>query len=291
MAIGFFMANRITNWGPGKIVWIQSSNIGEARHCIDSSTVDGLGISKANGFEIDDLSFLQDFPDLKGLVIPFASDYGLTPLYCLKDLQFLTIGENTDSFDYSSFKELRDLQFDWHHKLKLPQPDSLIQTLAIWSFKTRSKSLAEFPAYKNLSKLQLIRGNLTQLDGIERLTSLKNGDFSYLNQLNSIKALGGTKIEFLSLENCKKVIDYEALKACTYLNLLVLSGQGKIPSLKFINDFQALEELRFIETTISDRDMTPLLNLKKAAFNRCNYYSHTPEQINQLLSEKGRANH
>ena len=73
------MANRITNWGPGKIVWIQSSNIGEARHCIDSSTVDGLGISKANGFEMDDLSFLQDFQDLKGLVIPFASDYDLPP--------------------------------------------------------------------------------------------------------------------------------------------------------------------------------------------------------------------
>ena len=272
--------------GSWKYIQVQS---GLEPQCLDlfhRGEIDGFALSPHAGFKGTDVSFLKDAPALKYLTIANNEHIDISPLPGLNNLRYLALHEIAQAVDLSDLERLEILRIDWHKKLILPASNCPIEELYLRSYRPQSKSLAELPAYPVLKKFELVLGNLESLDGIEALRSLEYAELSYLKQLKSINALGRTNIRTLFLDCCKKVKDYEALRACKNLKLLILNGQGDIPSLKLINDVPNLEELRFIKSTITDGDMTPLLNLKKAAFFKSNHYSHTPEQISQLRREK-----
>jgi hypothetical protein len=273
------------DWGTRKVAWVQSSDLQEAINAFEKGEVDGLGISSYKGFSGSDISFLSQISEkLTGLLLPLAGEYDLGILSSLGKLKYLRVLDTNQSLDLRHLRCLEELGLDWHSSVYLPDVDVPLRSLGLRGYKAKSKDLTELPAYRGLEDLELIQGNLTSLAGVERFTSLKKGDFAYMTKLESIKNLAKTPVETVMFDSCKKVAgDLPLLSKCPNLKMLGFHGGGELESLKFLNSFKSLEEFRFVRTKIKDGDMTPLLKLKCVNFTKQQGYSHTPEQIREMI--------
>jgi hypothetical protein len=276
---------KIDNWGSWKIAWVQSSDIQGAVNAVKEGKVDGLGISSYHGFSGKDISFLDAISDdVTGLIFPRADDFNIAPIEKFKNLRHLVLTDPKQSLDLSQMMYLEDLSLDWLPQSKLPDAKSPLRRLHLRRYKAKDHDLSQLPSYPHLETLGLVLGNLTSLAGVERFRSLKNGDFSYLTKLESIKDLAKTPVETLVFDACKKAADdLPSLSKCPHLKMLGFHGGGELESLKFLNSFKTLEDFRFVRTKIKDGDMTPLLKLKSVNFINQRGYSHTSEQIREMI--------
>jgi len=180
--------------------------------------------------------------------------------------------------------DLEDLSLDWLPKSKLPSANAPLRELGLRRYKSESHDLNELPVYTHLETLALTLGNLTSLAGVERFHSLKKADFAYLMDLESIKDLAKTPVETVVFDACKKTAaDLPSLAECPHLKMLGFHRGGELESLRFLNSFETLEDFRFVRTKIKDGDMTPLLKLKSVNFINQRGYSHTSEQIREMI--------
>lgn len=281
----------IENWGNHSIVWVQSEDVQAAIDILRNEEADGLGLSPYKGFALEDISFLTDVPNLKGVVLPFAGKYDLKILGNLPSLSFLTVAENNQPFDYGTLLELEELRIEWHSNLMLPKSCSKLRSLYVRGYKPKSRRLVELPPYENVNELEINQGNLVNLEGIERLPKIANASFFHLRQLQSIIALVDSNMDRLHIEGCKKISDIERLSSCRELKSFRLIDCGKLKSLAFLAEFGKLEEFRFVNTIVEDGDMTPLLQLKSVGFLKKANYSHTPEEIREAISSFGHNRH
>lgn len=277
---------QIIKWGTNRIAWVQSKNIQSAIDLVNRGEVDGLGISPHHGYDETDISFVADVPGLGGIVLPFARNYDLTVLQAIHGLRFLTIAGSDQPFDCRIYPKLYELRVEWHPTLSLPIAGSRLRSLYIRSYKPKVKNLSDLPVYEKLSELEINQGNITSLDGIEKLIALSSVSLFHLRQLHSIAAIAKTAIRLLHVEGSKTIADVERLSDCPKLQCLRLIDCGKLGSLSFIHHFKKLEELRFVNTKIQDGDMTPLFGLKAVGFLGQKSYSHTPEQVRETINRK-----
>lgn len=277
------LESKIESWGERTIVWVQSTDIQSALNVLESGMADGLGISPYNGFVGDDISFLMNVPNLGGVVLPFASNYDLNHIKNVPNLRFLTVAGNVQPFDYGFCQDLEELRVEWHSKVALPDPSSKLQTLYIRGYKPTSKDLTDLPAYVGVKELEINQGNLVSLEGVDRLQVLVDASFFNLRQLHSVSALSQTKISSLHIDTCKKINDIESLSECEALRVFRLIACGKLNTLHVLDNFKKLDEFRFVNTDIEDGDMSPLFRLKSVGFLQKRNYSHTPEEVDQMI--------
>lgn len=277
---------KIINWGKHRIAWVQSDDLDTAIELVRTGQVDGLGVSPYHGFKVKELDFLATVPGLQGVAIPFGKNFDLTPLKGLSGLKFLTVAENKQPFDYQTFRDLEDLNIQWHPKVTLPAANSKLRELYMRGYCPKDKTLKSLPAFKNVETLEITLGNLESLEGIKNLKKLSHASFFYLKQLQSVGALTRTRVKYLLLDVCKKIADVESLVDCHDLEVLRLCDCGKLRSLQFIRRFRKLVEFRFVNTIVEDGDLTPLLQLKSVGFLKRRGYSHTPEEIDEAIGAK-----
>lgn len=274
----------IVKWGTWTIAWVHSVDVSPALELARNGDVDGLGISPYNGFSSDDISFLADAPYVQGVVLPYAENYDVSILARMTSLRFITVAGSKRAIDYGAFAELEDLRIEWHSKIALPSAESRLRSLYIRRYGPKSKSLIECPAFRGLVELEINQGNLTSVEGVESLEKLDTAMLCYLRQLKSVEALKRTPITRLDIETCRKITDLPELRGCPSLESLSLRGCGTIPSLAFLREFKMLKQFCFVNTTVQDGDMTPLLGLKSAGFLKRRRYSHTPEEIKEAIA-------
>ncbi len=298
---------KVTDWRMGKkILRIDSERIEECMTFYRKKKIDGIIITPTikgfnenlqhlefpPGYDKNNIDFLSEHTYVKGVILLDAKTVDISALSYLKDLEFLSIDDNTQLFEFNQFPHLRGLCGDWYSKLNLMTlPDSL-ELLHLHKYKPKSKALTELPELNNLNELIIIESSIHSLDGIEIFRNLRRIELAYLRVLENIAAiekLHDANLEVIECENCPRIDDYEPLGKIRSLKTLYLHSCKEIKSISFIKNLISLKQFRFMQTKITDGDLSPLFELPRlegTAFTRAKHYSHTIKQIEEHLAGK-----
>ena len=83
------------DWGDGlRIVYIPSDRIVEGLRYWRENDLDGIGISRIYGYLDASLHFLQDVPDLNGLVVSDGDMLDISPVESCVNLELLSVSRS-----------------------------------------------------------------------------------------------------------------------------------------------------------------------------------------------------
>ncbi len=275
-------------WGKYKIIWIDSDRLDKCLEYYKMKNLDGIGISPYSGFKLDNLNFLEKYEEIQGLILVYSQKFDYKPIYKLKNLRFISLDDNSELFDYSLFSELEEIRSEWHKKISLPYKSEKLKSLYFSKFKPKAKLCVQLPEFPNLENLEFVQSTIVSLEGLEKFKKLKKLSVSYCPKLTDISGILELPLEVLEFENCKKIENFEGLSSLKHLKIVKLSNCGKISSLKFIENLKKLEHLSFVDTTIDDGDLNLCLKLKSVGFMNKKHYSHTYEEIKQIIESRNK---
>lgn len=172
-------------------------------------------------------------------------------------------------------------------KVELSEIDfSDCEDLTIWHFNPKSRSLKDLPQAKYIKSLKIYHTNITDLAGLDRFEFLKNLELAYCRNLSSLSGIP-CGVSFLMVEHAPNLANYDILAQMKNIEVLRLHECGNIPDLSFLSGMNMLREFRFVNTSISDGNLQPLIDhspkLEALAFNNKRYYSHLLKQIHRIL--------
>lgn len=265
-------------------LWVESGRIDECvRHYLENH-LDSLGINPVRGYSDGDISFLRRHPSVTDVTIvnPPRGPFDLEPIRALRGLHSLTVS-GPAGLSMREFPALEVLRANWDPKLDLAGCDRLA-VLDLSGFRSKHEDLSDLPDLPALRDLSLVQARIRSLHGLGRFPKLTRLQLAYLPKLESLAEIGQLPLlEVLECERCKRLRDHEVVRAARRLRRLRLSGCGTMPTLGFIREMPQLEDFSFVDTTVADGDLRPLLKLKRVGFLRKKHYSHTPEQLAALL--------
>lgn len=255
---------------------------------IEKENISVLRLSQSAGWNDDDISFIKELPDIRGIEIYSWGVRDITPLEALTSLEYLGLQcEFTKAPDFSKFNKLKICKLLWRPKAKTVFSCDGLSLLNIVNYP--SEDLKDIQKMSGLRRLQLTSRKLVSLSGIESLSSLSILDLAECSKLESLSGVDMCQqIEIVEIEGCKKVYDIALLCELKNLKDIVLTNCGKIKSLKSLTKCQLLESITFVgDTSIEDGELTSLLDiptLKKMWFVDKRHYSHKREQVVDILS-------
>ena len=274
--------------GPSPIsIWIESNRIDECLAYYRDRNLSRISVSPLMGYFLPDMQFLRDHPYVRGVILPTASQIDVSGLYFLPNLEYLLIADSKQPIDLTRFKKLRELRAEWHPKLRITSDGQELRVLDLSKYKPSSKDLTELAELPALEDLSIVQSPLTSIRGVGRFRKLKRLELSYLTKLKLIAAIGELKngrLEVLDCQKCKKISDHEAVKSLPSLRVVRFNDCGEIPSISFLDDMPNLEEFRFVNTNVVDGDLRPLLRLKSIGFFEKKHYSHSPEEVDEIIA-------
>jgi hypothetical protein len=255
--------NRIQKFEQHKVWKLDSSNLQAAADAINSGDVDGISISPAYGYMLNDLRCLGDLPKFHMLSTTYPEKLDASYIEQLPHLTHLAFGDGlTVPCDLNALKNLQYLNVTLDNKQKLPsQLMPNLKDLSIWNMKSiDTEDLQVFP---NICRLEIMHArkliSLTGLESCSKLTELVVAYCPKLEDINTLQKL--TSLINLDLQNVKSLSDYSAIEKLKQLNKLMIDKAGVISDLNFIKDLKKLNHLVIRSTPIESCDFSPLLNL------------------------------
>jgi len=246
---------------------------------------------KYSGIEvtgIDDLSFLNEFPNLLYLEVFNDNKFDTSYVEQLQNLRGLHWDAPKSSLNFYNFPWLEVFVGDWNKNNQNISSCRRLHQLRIWKYKPSCLNLQELIGLKRLEYLELVQTNITSLKGIEELTDLRYLDIAYSPKLNDISSLSSIssslrEIEFESLKGLK---DYHLFSSLILLRKLNLVKCGDIEDLNWINNLKELEQFIFNDSKVISNDLSPLLNPPKLQIvytNNKKSYNYKCEDISTIL--------
>jgi hypothetical protein len=241
---------------------------------------------------LSDLSFLKDFPDLLFLEIDGHKQH-IDPRHLdgLANLRGLKISTAIGGVDFSCFPELEVFWGDWHPDNRGIARCHELRRLNISHYNPPSRDLAEFAGLVRLEDLGLVQTNIASLAGIEALEDVRSLDIAYAPKLESLAALANhASLREIDFETVKQIQSYEPLAKIPCLRRLLLFKCASMPDLQWIAGLQHLDFFTFVETNVTDGDLSPLLKLPRlrvAGTLGKKHYSHTPAELDKALADRG----
>ena len=137
----------------------------------------------------------------------------------------------------------------------------------------------EITALENLDSLEIGRGRLEHLNGIQSMKSLSSLTIWYANKLYDMSPIASLpNLKTLHVECCKNMTDFSPLKGNNVIEKLTID---RVDSLDFVPQMQSLYAIKFFNCI--DGDLRPLLEsrtLKDIFFYPSKkHYTHTLEQL------------
>lgn len=255
---------------------------------IEKENISVLRLSQSTGWKGDDISFLKELPNLRGVEVYAWGIKDITPLQALPGLEYLGLQcEFTKAPDFSVFENLKICKLVWRPKAKSIFSCKGLSLLNVVNYP--SDNLDDIKEMKALKRLQLTSKKLISLSGIENLASLSIFDLAECSKLESLAGVDKCQnLENFELEGCKKLNDVSLLAELQSIKNVVLTNCGKIRTLQPLSNCQSLETLTFVgDTSIEDGELSALLKLpqlKKMWFVDKRHYSHKRDQVAELLS-------
>jgi hypothetical protein len=177
--------------------------------------------------EIQNTDFLSQIPWIESIKIIVGTHVDKTGLLNLSKLKKLICNYSDLPIEISAFEHLVEADLLWNSKQNVGNCVSL-KSLTLHKFK--SENLILLRPLKNLTSLKLIVSNfkdvegiehlkclesleiysnskITELDGLTVLSKLKKLWLIKIPKLTSLEFLKKMSLEFISVENCKNIVD------------------------------------------------------------------------------------
>lgn len=216
--------------------------------------------------EVEDLSFLKDFPSLRYLEITGRKPVSLSPLIELSNLRGLMVENPGSGLDFKCFPELEVFQGTWHaHNCNLAAAREL-RRAHLW--KHAAKDLAALAHITRLEELHLTQTSIHSLDGLQTLADLRYFDLAYAPKLKSLAAFAACNdgLREVSFQKVPGISSYQPISALRRLRRLKLGSCAPMPDLKWIEPLGWLDFFSFVDTNVVDGDLSPLLRLPCLAY-------------------------
>jgi len=280
---------KFLDWGPHRLIWVESARIDSCIEVLRRENLDGIAISKSMGYELSDVDFLREHTYLNGLIFSYAKGIDISALSSLQNLRLLSVAENSQPLSLSWFPQLREVWLEWHKAIDLYSDSDCLRILSLRRYRPTSKDLTELPPYPGLHGLEIIQSPLVSVEGVQKYSHLKRLELAYLPKLVHLQPFESCslrELEILEISKCPSLAEYDALGSLTSLNILRLFSCNDIPNLGFLNTLSELKDFRFLETNVTDGDLSPILSLKLlegVGFTNKRHFSHKARELRNLL--------
>ncbi|QZA80071.1 hypothetical protein [Deefgea piscis] len=258
----------------GKFANYSSENHCEIVRLIEGGGIVGLCVRSENNWVFDGLDFLADCSNLMHLIIYATGKLVVDPIYELKNLKSLVFNNVKCSLDFSRLEKLS--VFSTHDGLVSCEniKHHQLEELIIWGYRGRSNDLSDLPQFSNIKKLTIIRSNVFNLNGLSSFEWLISIELHFMKNLESISHLNLPFLQYLTLENCKKIADYSPLSNNKALLDLKIHESAAMANLEFVRDLPKLRSFRFINTNVINGDLSPLIGLEDVCFTQKKHFSY-----------------
>ncbi len=280
----------------GKCIRLQKERVEETVQFMKAEQIYALMINEVTGFTSKDISCLQHFDFIKYINIVNYLVEESSPIHHLKNLETLILQTYCKTeLDFSKFPKLKHGAFYWRPKATSLYNCKTLESLAIQNYSPATKDLSLLAGLSNLQELTLTTSSISSLKGIEKLRKLKKLEINYFSKLSSLDGIQHLpNLIDLKLNSCKHITNLELLAETPQLKRLHIDKIGNIQNIKPLSALQNLEWLGIFEFKIEDGDMTPLFELhqlKELLFINRKHYSHTKEQILEMIKENELVNY
>ena len=135
-----------------------------------------------------------------------------------------------------------------------------VRQLCLGSLSAKAAEKLEFN--DTLYELDIEDGTITELAFLSRFPSLRKLHLNGLSKLANLDGLRGLPLEELRIDTCNAVNDFTPLCSLPLVRLFIRRhGSKPLADIRFIADIPTLE-MCSLEAKVTDKDLTPLENLK-----------------------------
>ncbi|WP_101688657.1 hypothetical protein [Dysgonomonas massiliensis] len=198
---------------------------------------------------------------------------------------------NTIAFD--KLQEGKFFQADFGVKKFELDTDAFLNSeyAIIWHLKKKLEAFDSLPKSDKLLFIELNLANINDLSGIAKYKNLKRLELHYCLKLLNDRGIAGIKgsLMFLHINQSKKFEFTEELLQLKHLRVLYLNDCAPIDNLGFLDNFPHLIDFRFVNTTIRDGNLNPILDhptIRSVGFLNKRHYNYKSEDIKEKLNEK-----
>lgn len=264
--------------GMGKVLVIEDSWSNKYISVIKKENITALRLSESAGFKGSNISFLHELQNLNLRAIEIYSGdvEDISPLVSLPSLEHIGIECSLKKeIDLSLFRDLKVLIITWDKKILNLDKCCNLEYLNIDKYPYQD--LQSFKNLTNLHSLYIVGRKLTNLSGIEYLSTLKSLDLYGCTNLVSLQNIQDCKeLESIEIESCNKIVDIHPVGKLKKLKRFYLVIK-KINSIKDLEKCSALEELTLYDTNILDGNLQfikKLPVLKDTEFKKPKHYKY-----------------
>ena len=216
------------------------------------------------GYKPTNIEFLKEHPNIKGLDLPYADCFDLSPILNLNHLKYLRLNESSQALDLSVFPLLERADLWWHRGLTNFKALKHLKVLGLFRFHPKTKDFTEFDSLESLEKLHLCQSNITSLRGIERFPDLNFLALRRLLKLCNIENIRSlTRLEEVEFEVCKKVNNFSAISDLVKLRHIIAADCGTVKSVAPFLSLPKVETIVLLGTRIRNEDKKTLEILRK----------------------------
>ncbi|PZD93131.1 hypothetical protein DNH61_24680 [Paenibacillus sambharensis] len=171
-----------------------------------------------------------------------------------------------------------------------------IEYLALWYHKNKTRDLSNIPASSRLLYLELNWSNIHNLNAIDRYSNLKRLELHYCTKLQNDSGLSNISktLEHLHINQSKKLEISVELLSLKNLRVLCLNDCGQLENLTFLKEFPNLIDFRFVNTSVLDGDLVPIVEhptLRTVGYLNKRHYNIRENELESKLKEKGSNNY
>ena len=166
-----------------------------------------------------------------------------------------------------------------------------IEYAILWHLKESDKLPESLTTSDNLLYLELNSVSIKNLQIIEKLNSLKRLELHYCTKLENDTGIAGLKntLEILHINQSKKFVFTEELLQLENLRVLRINSCAPIENLEFLKYLPNLIDFRFVNTTIVNGDLEPILihpTISTVGFSNKRHYNFKDIELEEKLNLK-----
>lgn len=240
----------------------------------------------------DNIEILKNFNWIMHLFLGTNSFRSIEVLSIFDKLESLYLeGASKEAFDFSLLPMLLKLTILYHEKITNGIfKCTKLEYLRISHYKHKSKTIDEISTLGNLKILEIKQATIINVDALSMLKKLEILELSYIYKLEDIKGLKDKEsIRNLTIQNCKKINNWEIIGSLKNLKKIYICSCGIIPSINFLKNVSNLEEIHIADTKVEDGKVASICenkNLKEFNIQTFEHYDVTEEQVSKFNDKK-----
>ena len=158
-------------------------------------------------------------------------------------------------------------------------------------FKTKQPGFQALSGVTAAEYLEVNFSNITSFAEIAKLGNIKRLELSWCLKLETDNGLSGIRdhLEWLHVNTSRKFSPTKDLFELRHLKVLCLIACAPLDDLRFLERMPNLLDFRFVDTTVLDGDLTPLMNhpnLVNAGFLDKRHYNLKSADVEAHLKER-----